>query len=110
MAEQKLPPGAEYEQATPWLTDVHPDDVRASGEGFNAWLIDVTHGYVNVERLATVASAIPILNNLMALADVLSDIVSIVPPDFDEIRNSVRSRSTASSTSLIAAGSVESST
>ncbi|KVN25971.1 sugar-binding protein [Burkholderia pyrrocinia] len=78
MAEQKLPPGAEYEQATPWLTDVHPDDVRASGEGFNAWLIDVTHGYVNVERLATVASAIPILNNLMALADVLSDIVSIV--------------------------------
>ena len=78
MAEQKLPPGAEYEQATPWLTDVHPDDVRASGEGFNAWLIDVTHGYVNVERLATVASAIPILNNLMALADVLSDIVSII--------------------------------
>lgn len=34
MADQKLPPGAEYEQATPWLTDVHPDDVVASGEGF----------------------------------------------------------------------------
>ena len=78
MADQKLPPGAEYEQATPWLTDVHPDDVRASGESFNTWLMTVTHGYVNVDRLATVASAIPILNNLMALVDVLTDIVSII--------------------------------
>ncbi|MCA7904985.1 hypothetical protein LGN20_37220 [Burkholderia cepacia] len=49
MADQKLPPGAEHEQATPWLTDVHPDDVVASGEGFNAWLISVTHGYVDVD-------------------------------------------------------------
>ena len=78
MAEQKLPPGAEYEQATPWLTDVHPEDVVASGEGFNAWLISVTHGYVDVDRLAALASMIPILNNLMALADVLTDIVSII--------------------------------
>ncbi|MBR8080999.1 RHS repeat-associated core domain-containing protein [Burkholderia cenocepacia] len=78
MADQKLPPGAEYEQATPWLTDVHPDDVVASGEGFNAWLISVTHGYVDVDRLKTVASMIPVLNNLMALADALTDIVSII--------------------------------
>ncbi|WP_226249026.1 hypothetical protein [Burkholderia cenocepacia] len=72
MADQKLPPGAEYEQATPWLTDVHPDDVVASGEGFDAWLISVTHGYVDVDRLKTVASMIPVLNNLMALADALT--------------------------------------
>ncbi|MCA8044254.1 hypothetical protein [Burkholderia seminalis] len=58
-----------------WLTDVHPDDVVASGEGFNAWLISVTHGYVDVDRLKTVASMIPVLNNLMALADALTDIV-----------------------------------
>ncbi|WP_260435881.1 hypothetical protein [Burkholderia seminalis] len=61
-----------------WLTDVHPDDVVASGEGFNAWLISVTHGYVDVDRLKTVASMIPVLNNLMALADALTDIVSII--------------------------------
>ena len=57
---------------------MHPDDVVASGEGFNAWLIRVTDGYVNVDRLATVASMIPVLNNLMALADALTDIVSII--------------------------------
>ncbi|MCA8272887.1 hypothetical protein LGN17_10210 [Burkholderia sp. AU30280] len=50
----------------------------ASGEGFNAWLISVTNGYVNVDRLATVASMIPVLNNLMALADALTGIVSII--------------------------------
>ncbi|MBN3733490.1 RHS repeat-associated core domain-containing protein [Burkholderia sp. Tr-20390] len=75
---QQLPPGAEKEQAVSWLSDISPKDVAAGGDRFNKWLLEISGNHISFEDLKTVASAVPIIGNLMAFYDAVCDIVTIV--------------------------------
>ncbi|HDR9797799.1 TPA: RHS domain-containing protein [Burkholderia cenocepacia] len=75
---QQLPPGAEKEQAVSWLSDISPKDVAAGGDRFNKWLLKISGNHISFEDLKTVASAVPIIGNLMAFYDAVCDIVTIV--------------------------------
>ncbi|WP_407971109.1 RHS repeat-associated core domain-containing protein [Burkholderia pyrrocinia] len=75
---QQLPPGAEKEQAVSWLSDISPKDVAAGGDRFNQWLLRISGNHISFEDLKTVASAVPIIGNLMAFYDAVCDIVTII--------------------------------
>ncbi|MCG8295374.1 RHS repeat-associated core domain-containing protein, partial [Pseudomonas entomophila] len=45
---------------------------------FDAWLQSVSGGYVTLERIKTVAGALPVVGNIMALVDALGDVVTLV--------------------------------
>ncbi|WP_175999287.1 RHS repeat-associated core domain-containing protein [Burkholderia stabilis] len=75
---QQLPPGAEKETAVSWLSDISTKDVAASGDRFNKWLLEISGNHISFDDLKTVASAVPIIGNLMAFYDAVCDIVTIV--------------------------------
>jgi RHS repeat-associated protein len=54
------------------------DDVGASAARFEAWLDEVSGGWVNLERIQLVAGALPVVvGNIMALVDALGDLASL---------------------------------
>ncbi|MNX84309.1 hypothetical protein D3C86_1161020 [compost metagenome] len=42
------------------------------------WLRSISDGYVNLERIRTVAGALPVIGNIMSLVDALCDIIAII--------------------------------
>ena len=52
-------------------------DVKAGTAKINKWLIDNTGGVVDLETLKTVAGSLPIVANIIALTDVVYDVIDI---------------------------------
>ncbi|NHC05065.1 RHS repeat protein [Acinetobacter sp. 187] len=52
-------------------------DVKAGSAKINKWLIDNTGGVVDLNTLTTVASTLPIVANIIALTDVVYDVIEI---------------------------------
>ncbi|MCR1768990.1 hypothetical protein B7760_00857 [Burkholderia glumae] len=53
-------------------------DIDANLRDLNQWLIEVSHGVITVERLKTVAENTPVLANIFAAVDVISDIRAMI--------------------------------
>jgi hypothetical protein len=53
------------------------DVAKAVGE-VDVWLHAVGGGYVTLERLQTVAGALPIVGNIMAAVDAVCDVIALV--------------------------------
>ncbi|WP_081421331.1 RHS repeat-associated core domain-containing protein [Burkholderia contaminans] len=56
---------------------IQPADVGQSISAFDDWLISISDGTITLERISTVAGALPVLGNILALADVFGDIVTL---------------------------------
>lgn len=56
------------------LNQIQVADVGRDAAKFDAWLQEVSGGYVTLERIKYVAGALPVVGNIMALVDVLNDI------------------------------------
>ncbi len=59
------------------LNQIQLGDVALSISAFDEWLGTLSHGDVNLHRLATVAGSLPAVRNLLNLADLLGDIVTL---------------------------------
>ncbi|MGG7636903.1 DUF6531 domain-containing protein, partial [Pseudomonas sp. ES1] len=60
------------------LNTIDVKDVGRGAAAFDAWLQSVSAGYVTLERIKTVAGALPVVGNIMALVDALGDVVTLV--------------------------------
>ncbi len=60
------------------LNTIAQQDVGAGAAAFDTWLRKISNDYVTLERLSTVAGSLPVVGNIMALADAIMDIVGIV--------------------------------
>ncbi|WP_296227819.1 RHS repeat-associated core domain-containing protein [Ralstonia sp. UBA689] len=60
------------------VNTIHPKDLATSAAGFDAWLQEQTGGAVTLERIRTVAGGLPVVGNIIALADVLDDIITMM--------------------------------
>ena len=60
------------------LDTIDQQDVGASAAAFDKWLRNISHDYVTLERLSTVAGSLPVIGNIMALIDAIMDIVAII--------------------------------
>ena len=60
------------------LNTIDQQDVGAAAAAFDKWLRKISHDYVTLERLSTVAGSLPVIGNIMALVDVIMDVVGIV--------------------------------
>ncbi|WP_159086494.1 RHS repeat-associated core domain-containing protein [Burkholderia sp. LA-2-3-30-S1-D2] len=56
---------------------IQPADVGQSISAFDDWLISISDGTISLERISTMAGALPVLGNILALADVFGDIVTL---------------------------------
>ncbi|MFT4172412.1 MAG: DUF6531 domain-containing protein, partial [Rhodocyclaceae bacterium] len=78
------PPAAPPQPARPAQVAVAPlntIDVADVGQGavrFDGWLRSVSGGLITLERLKQVAGAVPVVGNIIALVDVLGDVVKLV--------------------------------
>ncbi|WP_018608729.1 DUF6531 domain-containing protein, partial [Uliginosibacterium gangwonense] len=52
-------------------------DVGAGIQNFDAWLRKISGGYVTLERIKMVAGNLPVVGNIIALADAICDIVEL---------------------------------
>ncbi len=53
------------------------EDVGRSAAQFDAWLREISGDLVTLERIKTVAGALPVVGNIMALVDALNDVVTL---------------------------------
>src|SRR5450830_1425705 len=60
------------------LNTIAQQDVGAGAAAFDKWLRKISHDYVTLERLSTVAGSLPVVGNIMALVDAIMDVVGIV--------------------------------
>jgi len=60
------------------LNTIDQQDVGAGAAAFDKWLRNISHDYVTLERLSTVAGSLPVIGNIMALIDAVMDIVAII--------------------------------
>ena len=60
------------------LNTIDQRDVGAGAAAFDKWLRKISHDYVTLEGLSTVAGSLPVIGNIMALIDVIMDLVGIV--------------------------------
>ncbi|MNK96173.1 hypothetical protein D3C87_1164420 [compost metagenome] len=60
------------------LADVQPSEVAQAAGEVDQWLRSISDGYVNLERIRTVAGALPVIGNIMSLVDALCDIIAII--------------------------------
>lgn len=67
----------EKQTAVAPLNAIAPQDIGAGAARFDKWLRDISNDYVTLERLSTVAGSLPVIGNIMALIDVIMDIVLI---------------------------------
>ena len=63
------------------LDQIGVEDVSRGAAAFDAWLRDISYGYVNLERLKDAAEALPVIGNIMALVDAVGDIVTLANAD-----------------------------
>ncbi|MFJ4344801.1 RHS repeat-associated core domain-containing protein [Pseudomonas sp. NPDC089401] len=83
MTEQTTPEGGREVAIVP-LTDIHIEDVGRGAAVFDAWLRDISDGYVTLERIKSVAGALPVVGNIIALIDALGDIVTLAESEKPE--------------------------
>jgi len=60
------------------LNTIDQQDMGAAAAAFDKWLRKISHDYVTLERLSTVAGSLPVIGNIMALIDVIMDVVGII--------------------------------
>ncbi|WP_321884151.1 hypothetical protein [Burkholderia cepacia] len=60
------------------VNEIPPADVALSISAFDDWLVRISNGAVTLDRIRTAAGVIPVLGNILALADVFGDIVTLV--------------------------------
>jgi len=60
------------------LNTIDQQDVGAGAAAFDKWLRKISHDYVTLERLSTVAGSLPVIGNIMALIDAIMDIVRVI--------------------------------
>jgi len=60
------------------LNTIDQQDIGAGAAAFDKWLRKISHDYVTLERLSTVAGSLPVIGNIMALIDAIMDIVEII--------------------------------
>ena len=60
------------------LDTIAPDDIGAGAAAFDKWLRKISHDYVTLERLSTVAGSLPVIGNVMALIDTVMEVVGII--------------------------------
>ncbi|WP_174769945.1 RHS repeat-associated core domain-containing protein [Paraburkholderia hayleyella] len=60
---------------------IQPADVALSVSAFDKWLMEISDGVITLERIRNVAGAMPVLGNILALADVFEDIVTLMKAD-----------------------------
>ncbi|WEF33104.1 RHS repeat-associated core domain-containing protein [Pseudoduganella chitinolytica] len=73
------------------LNTIDQQDVGAAAAAFDKWLRKISHDYVTLERLSTVAGSLPVIGNIMALIDAVMDVIGVIQkyiarkePDFLE--------------------------
>ncbi|SMC30009.1 YD repeat-containing protein, partial [Andreprevotia lacus DSM 23236] len=71
-------PKTEPQVAVAPLNAISPEDVSAGVRKFDQWLRDNTGGYINLERIKTVAGSLPVVGNIIALIDAVMDIITLV--------------------------------
>ncbi|KII35894.1 hypothetical protein [Pseudomonas fluorescens] len=59
------------------LNAIDVQDVASSAAAFDAWLLSATDGVVTLDRIKNYAGFLPVVGNIMALVDALSDIVTL---------------------------------
>jgi RHS repeat-associated protein len=59
------------------LNTIDKKDIAAGAAAFDAWLREISNGYITLERVQTVAGSLPVLGNILALVDALGDLVII---------------------------------
>ncbi|MGA9220473.1 MAG: DUF6531 domain-containing protein, partial [Pseudomonas graminis] len=60
---------------------IQVEDVGLGAASFDAWLQEISGGFVTLERIKTVAGGLPVVGNIMALVDALNDIVRLATSD-----------------------------
>jgi RHS repeat-associated protein len=60
------------------LNTIDQLDIGAGAAAFDKWLRKISHDYVTLERLSTVAGSLPVIGNIMALIDAIMDVVGVV--------------------------------
>lgn len=60
------------------LNTIAQQDVGAGAAAFDKWLRKISHDYVTLERLSTVAGSLPVIGNIMALIDAIMDMVQVI--------------------------------
>ncbi|MFV0927873.1 RHS repeat-associated core domain-containing protein [Pseudomonas palmensis] len=63
------------------LDQIGIEDVSSGAAVFDAWLRDISGGYVNLERLKEVAEVLPVIGNIIALVDAVGDVVNLASSD-----------------------------
>ncbi|MBV6290454.1 DUF6531 domain-containing protein, partial [Pseudomonas aegrilactucae] len=63
------------------LDQIGVEDVSRGAAVFDAWLRDISGGYVNLERLKDVAEVLPVIGNIIALVDAVGDVVNLASSD-----------------------------
>lgn len=66
------------------LNTIEQVDIGAGAAAFDKWLRKISHDYVTLERLSTVAGSLPVIGNIMALIDAIMDMVGIVQKTIDQ--------------------------
>ena len=61
------------------LNTIAEQDIGAGAAAFDKWLRKISHDYVTLERLSTVAGSLPVIGNIMALIDTIMEMVEIIP-------------------------------
>ncbi|VEB42749.1 Uncharacterised protein [Chromobacterium violaceum] len=51
--------------------------LQQTGQDFDKWLRSISDGHLSVESLKTIASAVPVVGNLISIGDVIVDIVDM---------------------------------
>ena len=59
------------------LDQIQLEDVGLGAANVDAWLQEISGGIVTLDRIKTVAGALPVVGNTMALVDALNDIVRL---------------------------------
>ncbi|WP_256212928.1 DUF6531 domain-containing protein, partial [Pseudomonas sp. TAD18] len=67
------------------LDEIQIEDVGRDVSAIDAWLQDASGGVVTLDRIQNVAGLIPVVGNAMALADAISDIVTLVRTEGKEL-------------------------
>ena len=66
------------------LDDIKPEDIAAGAGEFNTWLLQNSGGYVDLAKLKDAAAVVPVLGNIMALVDVLDDVITLTRKPSDD--------------------------
>ncbi|WP_181259200.1 hypothetical protein [Pseudoduganella armeniaca] len=83
------PTGRAPEVAVAPLNTIDQQDVGAAAAAFDKWLRKISHDYVTLERLSTVAGSLPVIGNIMALIDAIMDVVGIIQTYIDKGKEKV---------------------